>query len=123
MPSPEEIEFAQNRFALQSQLNECFAAVEEALGIHCDGLSANLDSLTGPLLGHTADNQHLIHERLYGNAKVGYIIAADHEWKPIVFITASAADPAQFTIDPDFNAFAEVRRALVAAIRTAAQQA
>lgn len=120
MPSPEEIKFAQNRFALQSQLNECFATVEKALGIHCDGLSANLDSVTGPLLAHTISNQHLIHERLYGDAKVGYIIAADHEWNPLVFITSSSSDPAPFQLDRDLSDFPKVRNALIAAIKAAA---
>jgi hypothetical protein len=121
MPSPEEIEFAQNRFALQSRLNDCFATAEEILGIHCDGLSANLDSVTGPILSHTIANQHLTHERLYGATKVGYIIAADHEWAPIVFITSSAADPIPFQLDRDLNDFPKVRKALTDAIRAAAK--
>ena len=75
-------------------------------------------SVTGPLLGHTIANQHLIHERVYeGGIKVGYIIAADHAWNPIVFITSSVADPTPFNLDVELEGFGEVRKALVDAIR------
>ena len=118
MPSPEEIKFAKNRFRLQDSLNECMSTAEDCLGAKWTSAGGDLTSVTGALLGHTIANQHLIHERLYeGNIKVGYIIAADHDWNPIVFITSSLSDPIPFNLDSELNGFGDVRKSLVAAIR------
>jgi hypothetical protein len=118
MPSPEEIIFSKNRFRLQDSLNECMSTAEQCFEAKWTSAGGDLMSFTGALLGHTIANQHLIHERIYeGNIKVGYIIAADHDWNPIVFITSSLSDPIQFNLDPELSGFAEVRKALITAIK------
>ena len=118
MATPEEIKFANNRFALQTMLNECFATAEECLGRDCTALGTSLDSFTGPLLGHTIADQHLIQNRTYsGTFKIGFIIASGPSWNPIVFVTSSGSDPVQFPLGVDLSGFDEVRKALVQALK------
>ncbi len=121
MPVSSEALFTQTLRLLQDCLDECILTAEACFEIQWTDFISDIRHSTGSFYRHIIADLHLVHERTYpSGVKVGYIIAADEYWNPLVFITYSNQHPLVFAISHDLDGYDQARNAMVAALGRAA---